>query len=241
MQLKSDAKSLDNSATSLQRAKIQEQKNALQRKITAWTAVQHLYMPEVSTLRTRENLARSDDAPIVEPYDFKLYLPSTLPTNVLCSPQLREYEFKLREAQAFEALEDIRQALRLRTYMYKYKDRQVSGQSANTRCQNLLKRVHKRVDAAKVTYQNARKALAKLAPRLGEVGWMARLLPLNDEYVRPLRDMEPDQQKKSKRQKEADKKRKKGEGYIDLSWIWKVVGVSGDEGDESLQEGKYPI
>ena len=97
------------------------------------------------------------------------------------------------------------------------------------------------MDAAKVTYQNARKALAKLAPRLGEVGWMARLLPLNDEDVRPLRDMEPDQQKKSKRQKEADKKRKKGEGYIDLLWIWKVVGVEGDEGDESLQEGKYPI
>ena len=58
-------------------------------------------MPEVSTLRTRENLASSDDAPIVEPYDFKLYLPSTLPTNVLCSPQLREFEYNLREAQAF--------------------------------------------------------------------------------------------------------------------------------------------
>ena len=57
-----------------------------------------------------------------------------------------------------------------------------------------------------------------------------------------MRDMKPDQQKKSKRQKEADKKKKKkGEGYIDLSWIWKVVGVSGDEGDKSLQKGKYLI
>lgn len=238
MQLKSDAKGLDNSATSLQRAKIQERKNALQRKITAWTAVQHLYMPEVSTLRTRENLARAEQAPIVEPYDFKLYLPSALPANVSCSLQLREYKFGLREAQAFEALEDMRQALRLRTYMYKYKDRHLSGQSANTRCQNLLKRVHKRVDAAKATYRGARKALAKLAQGLGEVGWMARLLPLNDEDVRPLRDMEPEQRKKkSKKQKEADKQ-KKSEGYIELSWIWKVVGVSSDEGDESLQEGK---
>lgn len=197
-------------------------------------------MPEVSILRTRENRTQSQQAGIIEVYDFKLYLPSALPANITCSSQLKEYEFKLREAQAFDALEDLRQALRLRTYMYKYKDRHLTGQSANTRCQNLLKRVHKRVDAVKAKYRMARKALVILGGKLGEVGWMARLLPLSDEDVRPLRDMEPDaQKKKSKKQKALEKERgKKGEGYIELSWIWKVVGVSSDEGDENLQEGK---
>ena len=123
--------------------------------------------------------------------------------------------------------------------MFKYKDQHVTGQRANTRCQNLLKRVYKRVDAAKGKYRMARKALTVLGARLGEVGWMVRLLPLKDEDVRPLRDMEPELQKKTKKRKEKEKKQK-GEGYIELSWIWKVVGVSSDEGDESLQEGEDP-
>ena len=78
-----------------------------------------------------------------------------------------------------------------------------------------------------------------MGARLGEVGWMVRLLPLKDEDVRPLRDMEPELQKKTKKQKEKEKKQK-GKGYIELSWIWKVVGVSSDEGNESLQEGEDP-
>ena len=118
--------------------------------------------------------------------------------------------------------------------MFKYKG--VTGQRANTHCQNLLKRVYKRVDAAKGKYQMARKALTILGARLGEVGWMVRLLPLKDEDVRPLRDMELE---KTKKRKEKEKKQK-GKGYIELLWIWKVVGVSSDEGDESLQEGEDP-
>lgn len=195
-------------------------------------------MPEVSVLRTRENRSQSQQTTVIEAYDFKLYLPSSLPTTFACSSQLREYEFKLREAQAFEALEDLRQALRLRTYMFKYKDRHLTGQSANTRCLNLLKRVHKKVDAAKAKYRMARRALVVLGVKLGEIGWMAKLLPLNDEDVRPLRDLELHAQKKKKKKEKAQEKKHKGEGYVELSWIWKIVGVSSDEGDESLQEGE---
>ena len=68
---------------------------------------------------------------------------------------------------------------------------------------------------------------------------MVRLLPLKDKDVRPLRDMELELQKKTKKWKEKEKKQK-SEGYIELLWIWKVVGVLGDEGDESLQEGEDP-
>lgn len=224
-------------STSLQRAKIQERKNALKRKINTWTSAQHLYMPEVSVLRARENCIQLQQDTIVEPWDVKLYLPSSLSSNVKCSAQLQDYEFKLREAQAFEALDDMRQALRLRTHMYKYKDKQVSGQSANTRCQNLIKRVQSRVEYAKTRYRTARKALLALGPRVGNASWLIRLLPLNDEDVRPLREMEPDYHKKKKKDR-AKEKKKKGEGFIELSWIWKVVGVSSDENDESLQEGK---
>lgn len=194
-------------------------------------------MPEVSVLRARENRAHLQKDAIVEPWDIKLYLPSSLSSTITCSSLLQEYEFKLREAQAFESLDDIRQALRLRTHMYKYKDKQVSGQSANTRCQNLIKRVQSRIESAKVQYRNTRKALSALGPRVSNASWVIQLLPLKDEDVRPLREMEPDYHKKKKKDRAKDKK-KKGEGFIELSWIWKVVGISGDENDESLQEGK---
>ena len=45
-------------------------------------------------------------------------MPSALPANVTCSSQLWEYEFKLHKAQMFEALEELRQALWLHTYMF---------------------------------------------------------------------------------------------------------------------------
>lgn len=124
--------------------------------------------------------------------------------------------------------------------MFKYKDHHLTGQSANTRCQNLLKRVYKRIDAAKAKYRVARKALEVLGAALGQVGWMARLRVLNDEDVRLLRDVDPEQRKKLKKKAPPveGEKGKKGEGYIELSWIWKVVGVSGEEDDMSLQEGE---
>ena len=122
VQLKSNMKALDSSATSLQWAKIQECKNSLQRKINTWAAIQHLYILNVSVLHTCKSHVQSQQAAIIKVYNFKLYLPSALPPNVTCSSQLQEYEFKLCEAQVFETLEELHQALQLCTYMFKYKD-----------------------------------------------------------------------------------------------------------------------
>ena len=49
--------------------------------------------------------------------------------------------------------------------------------------------------------------------------------------------MEPDYHKKKKRDK-AEKKKQKGEGHLELSWVWKVVDISADENNKSLQEGR---
>jgi hypothetical protein len=222
VRLKRDSNSLDSSATSLQLAKIQERKNALHRKIKAWTVIQHLYMPAVSVLRARADRAASDHTPAVEAYDFQLRLPSSLPLRTACPPKLHIFEFKLREAQAYEALEDIRQHLRLRTHMYKYKDKNSVGQRANTRSQNLINRVQKKIQASSVKYNTARQALITLASHVDDVGWRSKLLPLAPEDIRAFTDGEPGQ----------------SEGRRTLSWIWKVVGVSDDSEDDGVQEGK---
>lgn len=246
-QLKADCNSLDGSATSLQLAKIQERKNSLQRKLKNWVAIQHLYMPEVSVLRAREDGEASDKTAEIAPYDFKLYLPSSLPRKTTCSSKLKNYEFRMREAQAFEALEELRQHLRLRTFMYNYKDRHFVGQSANTRCQNLIKRVQKKIAMSSSKYRAAHGALTTLSTSsaVSNVGWNMRLLPLEDNDIRPLRDVEdgvPEGSKSKKKKKVPNMPEsgsKHSEGHRKLSWIWKVVGVAGDHANESLQEGNF--
>ena len=219
--LKHNDNKLDGSATTLQLAKMQERKNALARKINAWIAIQHLYMPSVSVLRSRDDRDASDKTAERPPQDLPLYLPSTLPVRTACSTKLQQYEFRLREAQAYEALEDVRQHLRLRTHLYKYKDKNVTGQHANTRSQNLINSVQGKVGASAATYTRARNALTKLSPLFGEVGWRSKLLVLEPGDIRPLEDGE-----------EGDSAGKKK-----LSWIWKIVGISEDTDDEGVQEG----
>ena len=219
--MKYDISKLDASATTLQLAKIQERKNSLWRKINAWTLVQHLYMPEVGTLRARQRQDASDESAEIAPYDVELYLPSSLPQRIPCTTNLQRYEFRLCEAQAFEALEDLRQHLRLRSHMYKYKDKNVVGQSANTRCQNLINRTQDKVNASTAMYNRGRNALSKLSTPLGESLWRTKLLVLKSEDVRPLEAGD-----------EGDTR-----GRKELSWIWKVVGVTDDRDDPGFQEG----
>jgi hypothetical protein len=223
IRLKRDNSALDSSATNLQLAKMQERKNALNRKIKAWTAIQDLYMPGVSVLRARADRAASDDTPAIQAYDFQLRLPSSLPPRTTCPVKLRIFEFKLREAQAYEALEELRQHLRLRTHMYKYKDKNSVGQRANTRSQNLINRVQKKIEASSAKYNTARQALIKLSSHVEDVGWRLKLLPLAPEDIRAFTDGEPGQ----------------SEGRRTLSWIWKVVGVSDNLEDSGVQEGEY--
>ena len=200
-------------------------------------------MPEVSALRDRTDRNASDSTAPIEPYDTPLYLPSSLPhsTARACDPKLKKYEFKLREAQCYEALDELRAHLRLRTHMYKHKDRNVVSQRANTRCQNLLKKAMKKVDASVAKYRRGRRAVAELSEAVGEVHWKARLLILDDADIHPLRDIDDadlDGRKKAKDQKYKKSGMKVAEGHITLSWIWKVVGVTADTDDVGLQEGK---
>ena len=76
-------------------------------------------------MRARADRDASDTTVECPPQDFPLHLPSSLPSHTPCDAKLLQYEFRLREAQAYEALEDVRQYLRLRTHMYKYKNRHV--------------------------------------------------------------------------------------------------------------------
>jgi hypothetical protein len=225
IRLKYDNSKLDASATMLQLAKMQERKNSLRRRINAWTAIQHLYMPELSAVRMRADQTASETSLEIAPWDLPLHLPSSLNLRSTCLPILQQHEFRLREAQAYEALDELRDRLRLRSHMYKYKDKNVVGQRANTRCQNIIRTVQERIDSSAVKYRTARMALTKLSPHVNDDAWLARLLPLNQDDICPLKEC----------------KEGESEGQRSLSWIWRIVGVGGDSADEGLQEGKFII
>lgn len=223
--LRIDEKALDESATALQRAKIRERANGLTRKFKAWDEVHLLYMPAISVLRAHDDKdasALGAEAPI---YDTRLYLPSSLPANTSCALTLQRYEFRLRQAQAYDALEELRQHLRLQSHMWKWKDRNVVGQRASTRQQGLIGGVDQKVNVSATKYRTARAALARLGDRVGEFKWRDRLLPLLDEHIRRLDDPGSGV----------------SEGKKVASWIWMVIGVGADSEDAGMQEGVCAI
>ncbi|KAF7967079.1 hypothetical protein HWV62_35917 [Athelia sp. TMB] len=234
VRLKVDTKALDSSATSLQLAKIQERKTALKFKVKSWIDIQQLYMPEVTPLRSQLHGATLDSAHETPAYDISLHLPSSLPSHVRASTKLSEYEFRLRTAQAHEALDELRRHLLLRTHMWKFKDKNLKGQRANTRAGTLATRVQSKVNVSASKYIRARNAIASLAQHIGAVGWDTQLKELLSDDVRAFTDETEEAAMAHKPRKQREEQEKAlGEGKKKLSWIWKVSGVGADMGDSA--------
>lgn len=162
-----------------------------------------------------------------EAYNIPLWLPSqysqlqggTQPID----PRLLELEWKLRLAQAYESLDQIRHHLQIRTHVFKFKDRFVRGQGANTRARGAISTIQANIDSNCDTYRVARSALVSLGNALGHstASWESQLRFLMNSDVRGIADGEDGQ----------------SEGRKELSWIWKVMGVIGEEdGDLHLRD-----
>lgn len=219
--LQADITQLGLHPTDTQKATVQRQQNSLQRKIDAWRRIQALYTPAVQLLHSYPFQSSLDP---IAPEDAKLYLPSTMCTRSMhCDTGLQTAEWELRFAQAGDALEELRQSLRLRDYMYTFKRDWVRGQSANTRAQNTLTRVVSKASAAADKYRAAHGALSGLAPSLQMVGWKLKYKELNKKE--DVRGMSAPTKGVS-------------EGRRQLLWIWLVEGV-GDDQDEVIQDSKF--
>lgn len=200
-------------ATDNQLAKVQQNTNTLRRKIESWQDIQLLYMPFVSCLRADEASLHSSAEPI-QVEAMALWLPSSVKSRTQSPPHLLRYEWKLRYAQANDALKDMRNLLRLRSHLYTFKDNNIVGQAANTRARTTINKTEDRVNMAASRYEAARAALASLAPLLGEgETWNTILKPLDRKKdVKALKDLWE----------------KETEGTRHLSWIWKTPGVLED-------------
>ena len=203
--------------TDAQEGKLLQRANALQRRIDAWAKVQLLYMPGVSILRTRY-----DTAEVIAPEEYPLWLPSSLGALVSIESDLYQHEWQLRCAQARDALHAIRQGLRCRSYLLKYKDRYLTGQGANTRARNAVSSIQGKIDAAQVRYDAARNAIINIAPRVDKIGWQVEFRLLDTKDVRSMSDLLDGET----------------QGTKSISWIWKMRGAATSEEDrEGSLEG----
>jgi hypothetical protein len=182
-----------------------------------------LYVPGVSLLRNRRAEANLDSE--MKPHEISLCLPCQIIEQVEVDERLCRLEWKLRYAQAHEALARVRQHLQVRAYLYKFKDRFIRGQGANTRARNTIESITAKVMAAAEEYRAAYNALFILAPRLSEVSWTNELLALQDADIRDL----------------SEGKASESEGRRTISWIWKSVPADEEITNPGFLRERMPV
>jgi hypothetical protein len=218
-----------------------EHSNRLRRKVEAWRNVQAVYVPGVTILLSRLQDSAPAGAAAELPEEAMLYLPSGLGKQVPCDSLLQRYEYRFRLAQARDALDEIHNHLRVRSYMWKKKRRDIHGVAAGTRAQAALSRQQEKIDISARRYRVARKALMSLADELGEVRWDHELRPLKPEDIKGLHDNESGALEAGKGKKKSKHQAKLGEGTRKLSWIWTGSTAATQAGsDPGLNDGQQP-
>ncbi|KAF8869510.1 hypothetical protein BD779DRAFT_1390879, partial [Infundibulicybe gibba] len=204
-----------------QHTRLQLRTNTLQRKIDNWFKALQLYIPNVALLRQKPDQPTSTakSRKELKPHEIRLWLPSAISRTVAFDESLAEIEWKLRIGQAYESLDALRNNLRIRSHLFKFKDRFIRGQAANTRARNSIDLVQARVDASGEEYRAARLALVSLGDLLKKLGWHDKLPVLADSDKREI----------------SEGAFGISDGRQKMSWIWKSLEVA-ESGDDALQD-----
>lgn len=250
-QLAVDIRAMGAHRTTTQELDILRRRTTLRARIKGFRKLQQIYMPNV-----RRHLTRSQrvewDADRKEPETIRLFMPSDLATKELrekaCAVGLDGVEARLRDGEAEEALDSLRDGLRTRTATTRFKVRNWSGQRALTRGQGILRLINLKIHGAKLRYRYARQALRKLK---GHGAWEERLQVLTEDDVRALNERALTDEEKAERERlrEAGEVIEEGgvalagdvvsgETHRSLSWIWYAVVRKGGNESQKLEEGE---
>lgn len=214
-----------------------ERRNILRRRIQHWIEAQNVYMPSITQLRIRtlsvvqplDELDHSDEAPrtakhaMPNPEDTVLWLPSALPPSLRVgdlTKKLLDTELRLRLAQAEDSLTDIRRLRRIMRGISEFKRLNISGTGtkANTKARTLYTSFERKQKQSVDRYRAAHQSLLSIDPT-GE--WRPRFRELLDsDLTGPGRRFQEDV---------------RGEGYREISWIWRTGGGA-NIGTESSAE-----
>jgi len=255
------SKNFKENVTALQAGGLTEQRNQLSTRIRVWQQLQPIYMPGL--LQYKSDMCGGIDTATPHPEDVDLWLPSKLSKEVrhiVCIQDLPTIEEKLRTAQCHEALDSIRNILKIKSRLVKFKHNNVRGQREGTRSRAIIDRVHERARAAAAKYRTARATKLLLS---GSGEWEQELQVLEDADIRAYQDPNKLVKKKgrpgtvedgqissnvpARHVEEAaeefnlfpdERTRRDGTGETrrTLSWIWLTGTAHGNQdGDEVLQ------
>ena len=122
------------------------------------------------------------------PEDADIWLPSRIANTQrshVCREGLAEIEERIRTAQCHDALDVIRQTLKIKSQMVKFKNQNVRGQREGLRSRAVIDRVHERARMHAAKYRAARDAKYALS---GGGPWEEVLRVLMDADVRGYQD-----------------------------------------------------
>ena len=178
-------------------------------------------MPGASTLLDDIDSTAVEEAPET----VKLWFPSQLPPSSRdrsCVKDLPHLEFRLRVAQAFDALDLIRRFRGVYQVLLMKNQVHISGsQGTMTKAKSVFSNFTLKIEQAAARYRDARIALLRLDPNEQFGQWKEDLQELRREDVRgPSR--EADEPSESRHQ---------------ISWIWRTASQQADAGinDPDLQ------
>ncbi|KAJ7503595.1 hypothetical protein B0H11DRAFT_1710585 [Mycena galericulata] len=153
-----------------------------------------------------------------KPEKEKLFLPSGFTSETRASLNLQalaQVEYQLREGQAFDALADVRTAIRTLNWNLYLKKSMIHGTGSNTKGQNFLKTLSNDIQLAADTYQRAREALVTLG------------LAEDNAVLKPLR--------KSDLFGKSGKQAAMGDSKKQDSWVW-TTGRAADLSSQEIEE-----
>ncbi|KAJ7024801.1 hypothetical protein C8F04DRAFT_1192096 [Mycena alexandri] len=226
--------------TTTQELDFVKRKTALTKRIRRFRRLQLTYMPELVRLLTPaqrqvwEEKGRSAEL-------VKLFMPSELGATTrgaACESGLGKIEEEMREAELQESLDDVRDALRIRTMANRFRRRNTTGQRALTRGQGLLRQISVRIHKAKLRYRYARTALLRLR---GHGAWEERYRVLAEEDIRGVNERTITEEEAGERERLRQMGEiieggmavagtvAAGEGTHTMSWIWRSTGLGGEE------------
>ncbi|KAJ7870848.1 hypothetical protein B0H13DRAFT_2236440 [Mycena leptocephala] len=235
--------------TSTQGADLQRKRTLLLGMVKRLRDEQAHFMPGLSALLDERRPAEST----TKPEEMLLHMPSSFAKEIrdeICIEDLSAEEERLREAQAREALRDLRRQLRIRMLAHQFKRRHTDGQAAYTKSQALQSGIEVRIKGATARYQTARAALLSLR---GPGEWEDVLRVLQQKDIRGMNERTLNEEEKEEERKarilagldpdgdEVDEfgevvvptvpfNLETGEGSRTLSWIW-YTGAARDVGE----------
>lgn len=149
------------------------------------------------------------------------------------APGIDQAEFRLREAQCNDALDNLRTKLYMRTRLYQYKKLNVRHQGPNTRANDALLAIQNKINLSAAKYRSARDAMMSLVGTQAawEEKYAGTYLPLTTDDVRGLEDDDPATARRKKKQRKGP-----AEGRKLVSWIWRGAA---NTADGNVHESKY--